>query len=179
MKALGIVIVSLLPISLLHADSAEQRQLDRYLALEQRIQQSCDSNVDSDLCQAWLQGMLHGVQAAGVQAEKMSSSWALVHEQDQKNNPNAWITRDVLNAVSCAPNALDFVGSYHAASDEDGEGLAYGSKYPSVVKKANSRRRAAAHVEAMCGPIWMAQRLEPSIGIEKNSAVRHLSAANY
>ena len=177
MKALGIVIVSLLPVSLLHADSAERRQLDRYLALEQRIQQSCDSNLESDLCQAWLQGMLHGVQAAGVQAEKMSSSWALVHERDQKNNPNAWITRDVLNAVSCAPNALDFVSSYHPASDQRKTG--HNNQSTSVMKEESSSRRAAAHVEAMCGPIWMAQRLEPSTKIERSAAARHLSAANY
>lgn len=145
MRVFSVIVVSLLPLSLLHADSMEQRQLNRYLALQQRVQVACEKDTDSDLCQAWLQGMQQGVQAMGEQVEEMASRWALVHERDQSNYPRAWITRDVLQAVSCTPDALMFVSSYA----------------PSPLLPAP--RAAAMHVANNCGPIWTAQHLTPSV----------------
>ena len=140
MKAFGVILVSLLPVSLLHADGNEQQQLNRYLSLEQRIQQSCNNDVDSDLCQAWLHGMVQGVQAVGEQAEKLSADWALVHERDAARYPRAWLTRDVLSAVSCSPDTLDFVASYRAGADPG--------------QSVND------HVSRNCGPIWAARHLD-------------------
>ncbi len=143
MRAFSVIVVSLLPLSILHADSAEQRQLNKYLSLQQRVQAACVDDANSDLCQAWLQGMYQGVQAMGEQVEQLASRWALVHELDQTNHPRAWITRDVLNAVSCSPDALTFVSSYNGSIQQ------------------SAARSAAAHVASNCGPIWTAQHLTP------------------
>lgn len=152
MKAISIVLVSLLPISLLHADSAEQRQLNMYLAIEKRVEAACRSNVDSELCQVWLHGMQQGVEAVAVQTEQLSARWALVHERAEKAHPRAWLTRDVLNAVSCSPDPLTFVSSFDQNEEEPW----------------SSGRE---HVASMCGPIWTAQRLEP----QQSSQVSALS----
>lgn len=141
MKAITAVLVSLLPISLLHADSAEQRQLNQYLAIQARVEAACRSDVDSELCQVWLHGMQQGVEAVAVQTEQLSARWALVHEREEQTHPRAWLTRDVLNAASCSPDALEFVSSFRQG-DAD-------------------RNAGQEHVARMCGPIWTAQRLEP------------------
>jgi|GEM_PF-4275409 len=143
MRAFSVIVVSLLPLTILHADSTEQRQLNQYLSLQQRVQVACAEDTRSDLCQAWLQGMYQGVQAMGEQVEKLATRWGRVHELDQGNHPRAWITRDVLNAVSCTPDALTFVASYSASLQQP----------PS--------RTAANHVASSCGPIWTAQHLTP------------------
>lgn len=151
MKAITIVLVSLLPISLLHADSAEQRQLNQYLAIETRVEAACRSDVDSDLCQVWLHGVQQGVEAVAVQTEQLSARWALIHEREQQAHPRAWLTRDVLNAVSCSPDALTFVSSFRQREDA---GWSAGQE----------------HVASMCGPIWSAQRLEPKHGSQVSVA---------
>lgn len=142
-RVLVLLAVCALPLTLLHAKGDEQRQLDRFLALEQRVQAACRANVESDLCQVWLHGMLQGVQAYGGQAEKLSARWALVHEREREQHPRAWLARDVLNAVSCAPDALRFM------TDFDGDA--------SSVSEAAER-----HVSAACSPLWQAQHVMPT-----------------
>jgi hypothetical protein len=128
---------------LLHADSAEQRQLNQYLAIEARVEAACRSDVDSELCQVWLHGMQQGVEAVALQTEQLSARWALTHERGEQAHPRAWLTRDVLNAASCSPDALAFVSSFR---QEEGADWNAGQE----------------HVARMCGPIWSAQRLEPT-----------------
>src|SRR5690606_21229641 len=142
-RALVLLAICALPLTLLHADSDEQRQLDRFLALEQRVQAACRANVESDLCQVWLHGMLQGVQAYGGQAEKLSARWALVHERERDQHPRAWLARDVLNAVSCAPDALRFMADFNGSG-------------------ASVREAAEHHVNAACSPLWQAQRVMPN-----------------
>lgn len=151
-KVLVLLAVCALPLTLLHAKGDEQRQLDRFLALEQRVQAACRANVESDLCQVWLHGMLQGVQAYGGQAEKLSARWALVHEREREQHPRAWLARDVLNAVSCAPDALRFM------TDFDGDA--------SSVSEAAER-----HVSAACSPLWQAQRVMPTGQEQVSSAL--------
>lgn len=151
-RVLVLLAICALPLTLLHADSDEQRQLDHFLALEQRVQAACRANVESDLCQVWLHGMLQGVQAYGGQAEKLSARWALVHERERDQHPRAWLARDVLNAVSCAPDALRFMADFNAGG--------------SSVSEAAER-----HVSAACSPLWQAQRVMPTGQEQVSSAI--------
>jgi len=150
-RVLVMLAVCVLPLTLLHADSDEQRQLDRFLALEQRVQAACRANVENDLCQVWLHGMLQGVQAYGGQAEKLSASWALVHERERDQHPRAWLARDVLNAVSCSPDALRFMADFR-----DGG--------------SSAREAAERHVNAACSPLWQAQHVMPATHEQVSSA---------
>lgn len=150
-KVMVLLAVLVLPLTLLHADGDEQEQLDRFLALEQRVQSACRANVESDLCQVWLHGMLQGVQAYGGQAEKLSASWALVHERERDQHPRAWLARDVLNAVSCSPDALRFMADFR----DDGSSV---------------REAAERHVNAACTPLWQAQRVMPTPHEQVSSA---------
>lgn len=144
LKMLVLFAAFTLPLTLLHADNSEQRQLDRFLALEQRVQKACQNDIESDLCQVWLHGMLHGVQAYGVQTEKLSQRWALVHERDSQHNPRAWLARDVLNAVSCTPDALQFMSDFESG-------------------KGSVTAAATRHVSKACAPLWQAQRVSPAL----------------
>lgn len=151
-RVLVLLAVCALPLTLLHAGSDEQRQLDHFLALEQRVQAACRANVESDLCQVWLHGMLQGVQAYGGQAEKLSARWALVHERERDQHPRAWLARDVLNAVSCAPDALRFMADFNAGG-------------------SSVREAAERHVSAACSPLWQAQRVMPTGQEQVSSAI--------
>lgn len=151
-RVLVLLAVCALPLTLLHAEGDEQRQLDHFLALEQRVQAACRANVESDLCQVWLHGMLQGVQAYGGQAEKLSARWALVHERERDQHPRAWLARDVLNAVSCAPDALRFMADFNASGGSVSEA-------------------AERHVSEACSPLWQAQRVMPTGQEQVSSAV--------
>ncbi|MCB1837224.1 MAG: hypothetical protein KDH99_06340 [Alcanivoracaceae bacterium] len=142
-KVLVLLAVCTLPLTLLHADGEEKRQLERFLALEQRVQTACRADVESDLCQVWLHGMLQGVQAYGGQAEKLAGRWALVHERERDQHPRAWLARDVLNAVSCSPDALRFMADFESSA-------------------GSVREVAERHVDAACSPLWQAQRVMPT-----------------
>lgn len=141
-RVLVLLAVFVLPLTFLHADGDEQRELDRFLALEQRVQSACRANVESDLCQVWLHGMLQGVQGYGGQTEKLSARWALVHEHEREEHPRAWLARDVLNAVSCSPDPLSFMADFK----ETGSSV---------------REAAERHVSDACSPLWQAQRVMP------------------
>ena len=148
MRTFILFCISLSPLVVLYAQtqsSVQDDQLGLYLSLQHRIQVACHQDTHSDLCQAWLQGMFQGVRATGEQAEKMSVRWAQVYELDGDNQPQAWLTRDVLNAVSCSPDALSFVGNYVPAQSLD-------------VSQA-----ASSHVGQNCGPIWTAGSLAPAV----------------
>ena len=146
MRTLILFIISLCPLVVLYAQTQSQQRdddLGQYLSLQHRVQVACQQNAKSDLCQAWLQGMYQGVRATGEQAEKMAVRWAQLYEMDGRNHPEAWLTRDVLNAVSCSPDALAFVSSYVPA------------------QSLEVPQSASGHVAQSCGPIWTAGSLAP------------------
>ncbi|MDF1821109.1 MAG: hypothetical protein P1U64_06045 [Alcanivoracaceae bacterium] len=149
-----LIAVAAVAASLARADDAA---LDRFNAMQEKIAAACQSAPDGDLCQAFRHGVLQGVDAFSVQAEKLSADWGLAHERALSGHfrgpraDMAWVARDVLNAVSCSPDPLDFV------SASAGEGSPAG--------------QAAERVQRFCGPIWQVQRLRPWVGTDVHMAV--------
>ena len=123
------------------AAAEEDGDLQRYMALQDKVAAACQADRDGDLCQVYLQGVLHGVQATGWQAEKLAQGWGELHEQAQRRHPYAWLARDILHASSCTPDAMAFLSSFQAAGD-------------SLVLATGH------HVAEACGPIWASHRLE-------------------
>lgn len=121
--------------------SEEERNLQRYLSLQDKVAAACAQDRTSDLCQVYLQGVLHGVQATGWQAERLAQGWGELHEQAQRRHPHAWLARDILHAAACAPDALAFLEAFDVAA-------------------GNLVQATSAHVANACGPIWASHRLE-------------------
>lgn len=125
------------------ADSLDKADaLARYEGLQQRIASACESNPGGDLCQVYLHGLLQGVQATGLQAERLAGGWASLYEEAGRRHPVAWLARDILHASSCTPDALGFLSSFSSAAGD------------------NVALRANEHVQAHCQPVWMQHRLE-------------------
>ena len=126
---------------------AQDRELARFEALQQRIATACAQAPEGDLCQVYRHGVLQGVQAFSEQAESLSSDWGLAHERSLKGQfrgPRAdvaWVARDVLNAVSCSPDPLDFVAG--------------------MVPGVDAAAQARNQVQRFCAPLWQVQRLQP------------------
>lgn len=136
---------------------ADDAALDRFNAMQGKITRACATAPDGDLCQAFRHGVLQGVEAFSVQAERLSADWGLAHERalsGQFRGPRAemaWVARDVLNAVSCSPDPLDFVSAPASAT--------------------SASAQAGERVQRFCGPIWQVQRLRPWVGTDVHMAV--------
>lgn len=115
----------------------------RYEGLQHRITQACASDPQGDVCQIYLHGVLHGVEATGEQVEQLAAGWAELHERADRQHPFAWLARDILHAASCSPDALTFLNEFEADKQRD------------VASQAGD------HVGAHCQPLWSQHRLEP------------------
>lgn len=155
-KMLPSVLTMLLLATAVSTHAADDA-LKQFNTMQAKIDQACETAPQGDLCQAFRHGVLQGVEAFSVQAERLSADWGLAHERALSGHfrgpraDMAWVARDVLNAVSCTPDPLDFVSAPDAG--------------------VSAPQQAAERVQRFCGPIWQVQRLRPWVGTDVHMAV--------